>query len=1009
MYIFSEIDDIPLHLPISVTVFLKPWFTSETLEKGLDIIRNNDLSRLFFFRDIAMALYRQEFTLALGYRKHSILRQGFSLVYEKCSLCRTNQQGKRCEHIAALCISTLMFDEEREFIPIAFSYKESPWQKISSFLYNWFSAEKGRVQIQESSGRAVITKKASEGSFFATLDDVRLNKWELFLFKDDQSPLDDLYKEIQDATMTASEKQLSVANSFSRSFKRDISLWDRLCKLFFVLGGSVPPELTFDSEQGLFQLEYFSKETADEFVLTLSRQRSVEIIRQLPSVKDEFSFFPPMPRGFQVGFTEACDIKVENIIHFTEEKRIYVLADIKDHKFGNAYYFPGRGFFPLKSLRRGAKLTQPLKQGRPITLFDYMEQDSDYIINLSELAEFIKLNSKALAHPDNIVDPEIFNIEIKTIPDKLFFTDFEEDQGWYYLSCDYGLGTSSISITEILDSKKKNRPIRMGESLYQFDSGPLTWFYDLAAEQCGSAPHCKNRIKLSAGQFFSLTATVGNSQNALKRDNSFKHRLEKLLYLDSWEDKNTISKAPPHLRDYQKNGLAWLYTIYDFGLGALLADDMGLGKTHQGLALVDLVVKKKQGSVTLVVCPAAVLLHWRDKIDSFYPQLSYYIYYGKQRDIGFAQESDLILTTYGMVRSDIELLMEVGFELIILDEIQNVKNRKTRTHKAVQSLHAYVKIGLSGTPIENSLNDIHALFDICLPGYLGSIKEFTNNYMNPVTELDSKKQKLLLAERIKPFILRRSRVEVLTELPALIEDNRKCELSEDQIRLYRDTIAEGEPFINKLESSGEDKIDYINILALITRLKQICNHPCLLENNADPAKYKSGKWDLFVELLAECLGNGLKVVVFSQYTGMLDIIEYYLKECAINFAGLRGNMNVAKREKMIAKFSREKNCRVFCASLLAGGTGIDLVAGQVVIHYDRWWNPAREEQATARLHRMGQKNIIHLFRLITAGTMEEKIHKIITKKEQLASSLIQEDEGGIVKRLSKGQLLNLFR
>jgi SNF2 family DNA or RNA helicase len=201
----------------------------------------------------------------------------------------------------------------------------------------------------------------------------------------------------------------------------------------------------------------------------------------------------------------------------------------------------------------------------------------------------------------------------------------------------------------------------------------------------------------------------------------------------------------------------------------------------------------------------------------------------------------------------------------------------------------------------------------------------------------------------------------------------------------------------------------MNILATITRLKRICCHPCLVQGCCDPEEYASGKWDLFVELTAELLAADMKFVVFSQYTGMLDLIEKYLQTVGIPFAGLKGNMAVGKRQQMIETFNNNSNCRVFCASLLAGGVGIDLTSAQAVIHYDRWWNPAREEQATARVHRMGQKNVVQVFRLITKGTLEEKIHQLITKKRDLATSLIQEDEAGIVKQMDRRQLAELLR
>jgi len=248
---------------------------------------------------------------------------------------------------------------------------------------------------------------------------------------------------------------------------------------------------------------------------------------------------------------------------------------------------------------------------------------------------------------------------------------------------------------------------------------------------------------------------------------------------------------------------------------------------------------------------------------------------------------------------------------------------------------------------------------------------------------------------------------VLTELPEIIEDNRICELSDDQISLYREVLKGREQDLEELADDAA-AIPYMNILATITRLKQICCHPCLVQDCQDPTEYNSGKWDLFVELAEELLAADMKFVVFSQYTGMIALIENYLQTAGISFSSLKGDMPVGKRQKMIGEFKNNSDCRVFCASLLAGGIGIDLTSAQAVIHYDRWWNPAREEQATARVHRMGQKNVVQVFRLITKGTLEEKIHSLMNKKRALTTSLLQEDEAGIIKRMDRRQLAELF-
>ncbi|MFN2354077.1 MAG: DEAD/DEAH box helicase, partial [Desulfopila sp.] len=304
------------------------------------------------------------------------------------------------------------------------------------------------------------------------------------------------------------------------------------------------------------------------------------------------------------------------------------------------------------------------------------------------------------------------------------------------------------------------------------------------------------------------------------------------------------------------------------------------------------------------------------------------------------------------------------------------------------------------------------LFHICLPGFLGSERRFKDLYVVPHNKGGADKQATemleMLGRLIKPFILRRTRGQVLKELPQIIEDTRLCALSDDQVALYRQLIDEGEAVVESLQDESS-AIPYMNVLAMITRLKQICNHPCLIEGTTDFDHYASGKWDLFVELVEELVDAGMKFVVFSQYTQMLAVIEKYFTTAGIDFCSLDGGMPTQTRQKMIRRFNEDSHCRAFVASLLAGGVGIDLTAAQAVIHYDRWWNPAKEEQATARVHRMGQQHVVQCFRLITRGTLEEKIHRLIDRKKALTTAVIQEDEANIIKQMDRKELTELFR
>ena len=345
--------------------------------------------------------------------------------------------------------------------------------------------------------------------------------------------------------------------------------------------------------------------------------------------------------------------------------------------------------------------------------------------------------------------------------------------------------------------------------------------------------------------------------------------------------------------------------------------------------------------------------------------------------------------------------------MAVFDEIQHIKNPETKAYAAATEIESGMKIGLTGTPIENRLEGLKALFDLTMPGYLGTENSFQKRYSSPIQEYHNTEKRHELSRLISPFILRRLKKSVLDELPEKIEDVMSCSLSEDQVRLYRDAISSrGMGLLDTLKR-GEEPVPYIHIFALLNLLKQICNHPALVEKAPEKyEKYESGKWDLFKELLIEGLENSQKVVVYSQYLGMIDIMERFLKKEGIDFVSLTGSTR--KRGEVIRRFSDDPECRVFIGSLKAGGVGIDLVAASMVIHYDRWWNAAKEDQATDRVHRIGQKRGVQVFKLVTEGTLEEKISAIITKKKNLMDSIVKEDDPGLLKSFSREELIDLM-
>jgi|CXWL01.1.fsa_nt_gi hypothetical protein len=458
------------------------------------------------------------------------------------------------------------------------------------------------------------------------------------------------------------------------------------------------------------------------------------------------------------------------------------------------------------------------------------------------------------------------------------------------------------------------------------------------------------------------------------------------------------------LFDFQRTGYAWLWFLWRHGFGGVLADDMGLGKTYQAIALMAAIAASdSRPPRILVVCPASVLPHWEEKLQTLVPRLAVRRLQGADRHRG--HHAGILLTTYGTLRNDAEELAGEAFDLFVLDEMQTIKNRDSATHRALRALSARVAIGLSGTPVENSVVDLHTLVDFVLPGYLPDTGTFDRTFARPIADGDPA-ARARLARLVRPFILRRTKQQVLTGLPPKLEDRRLCAMTVGQADLYQRLLADrGAALRTALDTAGP--VPYLHVFALLSKLKQLCNHPdLLLPPGAAGSELGSGKWELFTEILDEALGSGLKVVVFSQYLRMLDLIAAHLDQRGIGHATVRGS--TADRATPVRRFRDDADCRVFLASLKAAGVGIDLTAASVVIHYDRWWNQAREDQATDRVHRFGQQRGVQVVTLITAGTIEERIDQLIADKGRLAGDLVPEEDAGVFRRFSRDELRQLL-
>jgi superfamily II DNA or RNA helicase len=502
-----------------------------------------------------------------------------------------------------------------------------------------------------------------------------------------------------------------------------------------------------------------------------------------------------------------------------------------------------------------------------------------------------------------------------------------------------------------------------------------------------------------------LQELLGHASEALVPA-ATKDLFKKLQSIDEIEATKKPRGLKGTLRPYQEQGLSWLKFIHDIASGGVLADDMGLGKTLQTIALL-LAVKQEEKSVkALIVAPTSVVTNWVREIERFGPTLSVALWHGQQRkeQQDELETADVIITSYALLRRDEEMLKELDLSYAILDEAQHIKNPMSATAAAAKRLRAKRRLALTGTPIENRLSEIWSIFDFVSPGLLGPLNKFEERFARPISDGDHKTAARLRAT-IHPFILRRTKSEVAKDLPEKIEMDQFCDLAGEQKSLYTQVVREVRAQImgdvERLGVSGA----HIQILAGLTRLRQAACDPRLLGLPRPFSDEDSGKLIALRELVEECEAGGHKVLVFSQFVTMLQLIKNALDKDGVNYEYLDGSTK--DRAERVEHFQNDPGCTVFLISLKAGGTGLNLTAADTVIHFDPWWNPAVEDQATDRAHRIGQTKVVTAYRLVAAGTIEEKILQLKAKKRELVSSVLTEDAGG-AKKLTKADLDELF-
>ncbi|HAM88369.1 MAG: SNF2-related protein [Candidatus Falkowbacteria bacterium GW2011_GWC2_38_22] len=463
------------------------------------------------------------------------------------------------------------------------------------------------------------------------------------------------------------------------------------------------------------------------------------------------------------------------------------------------------------------------------------------------------------------------------------------------------------------------------------------------------------------------------------------------------------------MRAYQREGVDWFYFLRKYRFAGILADDMGLGKTLQTLALLDM--EKVKNKPSIVVCPKSILYNWEMEIKKFAPDLKALVIDGAPAEreglIKKAKKCDLVITGYATMKKDAVIYEKekIKFNYCVLDEAQFIKNHATKNAAVVKKIDADYRLALTGTPLENSVSEIWSVFDFLMPGFLGSYKAFTKKFQNPIMKDNNAVALDNLRKKVECFMLRRTKTEVLKELPPKVEQAARCHLEKAQNILYQEILVNVKAEITKVVGEKGFNKSRIHILAGLTKLRQVCNHPVLLLKDKDYTKYESAKLNMFMELMDEIVGNNRKVLVFSQFTKMLDILASELTKNNIAYNYLSGKTK--NRQELVDDFNLNGDKRVFLISLKAGGTGLNLTSADNVIIFDPWWNPSVENQAIDRAHRIGQKNSVNVYRLITVGTIEERIVQLQERKKFLFDSLVGESKD-LFQKLTWEDIKGLF-
>ena len=757
-------------------------------------------------------------------------------------------------------------------------------------------------------------------------------------------------------------------------------------------------------------LEIFRKNFTKEIILPKSR------------ITDFFSVVEPVMKN-NISITEEQYNKLKKYIPAEFSAKLYLDYNDKNYIIADVrFVYDNIEINPLSNKKvKNEPSRNTVKEEKLINMFVrsgfMLDQENDRLVLVQEdkIYEFLTSDINLYMKNFEILATEKFKArEVKSTTNINLGVRIENN----LLDIDFSNLYFDISeLQEIMKKyklKKKYHRLKNGEFIKLEENDNLEFIENITDDIDVDYSKIKNgTLQLPMYRALYLDKILEKiSSIHVTKDENYKNLVERI---DSKEidgnieiPKNIIAE----LRKYQKVGAKWLKTLDSYGLGGILADDMGLGKTIQVLCVICsyLKEKKENSKPSLVVCPSSLCLNWQNEIEKFSVGVSSIVIHGSQQErknqIENIKSFNIAITSYDLLKRDIEeyKTQAYRFKYIIADEAQYIKNNNTQNAKAIKEIIAETRFALTGTPIENSLSELWSIFDFIMPGYLFSYRKFKEMYETPIVKGEDPLQMNKLKKLIEPFVLRRIKGEVLTELPEKTVSVLNSQMLDEQQDIYLSYLARArKDAMQEINENGVEK-SQIKILALLTRLRQICCHPSLFIENYNGG---SGKLNQCIEIIKDAIASGHKILLFSGYTSMFEIIEKELKKEEIQYLKLTGQTKVSERMDLVEEFNNNPDIKLFLISLKAGGTGLNLIGADMVIHYDPWWNLSAENQATDRTYRIGQKRNVQVYKLITKNSIEEKIYEIQKRKEKLMDNMLSTNQT-FISKLSKEEIMNLF-